>query len=235
MKPADLSHPSEDGPLDPPRVEDARSGLAGMPEVERRALLDGISPRRQAFDRVVTGAVGGILRWIAQQWLVLLNMVLGLIVGGAFLVPILYYFGMPDLGQQLFMAYHTICEQIPSHSYFLLGYQLGLCARNLAIYSSFLIGSLAFHALRRWLPPLDWRLWLLLLVPMALDGGAQLVGWRESTWELRTLTGVLFGLACCWFVLPRLEQMMCDRSSSEQASMSGNTAVPSALPTGGLA
>jgi uncharacterized membrane protein len=43
------------------------------------------------------------------------------------------------------------------------------------------------------------------MVPMALDGGTQLFGWRESTWELRTLTGIIFGLGVCWFVLPYIE------------------------------
>ncbi len=37
----------------------------------------------------------------------------------------------------------------------------------------------------------------------ALDGLTQLVGWRESTWELRIATGVLFGIASGWFLYPR--------------------------------
>ena len=105
-------------------------------------------------------------------------------------------------GQALFTAYHTIRAQIPSHSYFLLGYQVALCARNLAIYGSLFLGSLIFRWVRGWLPPLDWRLWMLTMVPMAWDAGTGLFGLRESTWELRTLTGAIFGLGVCWFVLP---------------------------------
>ena len=41
--------------------------------------------------------------------------------------------------------------------------------------------------------------YLLLIAPMAIDGLTQLVGWRESNWELRTLTGALFGLASAAF------------------------------------
>ncbi len=121
------------------------------------------------------------------------------------LVPVLYTFGWQEVGRSIFLAYHLICAQIPSHSYFLFGYQMALCARNLAIFGSLLVGSLAFRSVRAWLPPLDWRLWVVTMLPMALDGGTQLFGWRESTWELRTLTGVLFGLGVCWFALPTIE------------------------------
>jgi predicted MFS family arabinose efflux permease len=41
---------------------------------------------------------------------------------------------------------------------------------------------------------------------MALDGFTQLFGWRESTWELRVVTGSLFALAVAWFVFPRLQR-----------------------------
>ena len=40
---------------------------------------------------------------------------------------------------------------------------------------------------------------------LALDGFTQLFGWRESSWELRVATGLLFGLASAWLVLPRLD------------------------------
>jgi uncharacterized membrane protein len=41
---------------------------------------------------------------------------------------------------------------------------------------------------------------------MALDGLTQLAGWRESTWELRLATGLLFGVASGWLLYPRFEQ-----------------------------
>ena len=60
-----------------------------------------------------------------------------------------------------------------------------------------------------------------LVSPMALDGLTQLVGWRESTWELRMATGVLFGLASGWFLYPRLfaaERTLTPQDSKELAS-----------------
>jgi uncharacterized membrane protein len=41
---------------------------------------------------------------------------------------------------------------------------------------------------------------------MALDGFTQLFCYRESNWELRLLTGALFGLASAWLAYPRLER-----------------------------
>lgn len=127
------------------------------------------------------------------------------LIGIAALVPMPYALGADGLASAIFRAYHLVCNQIPSRSDFLFGYQLALCSRNLAIFGSLLGGSLAFRYLRGWWPLLPWYLWLLTLLPMALDGGTQFFGWRESTWELRTLTGTIFGLGVCWSVLPRIQ------------------------------
>ncbi|MGE3267883.1 MAG: DUF2085 domain-containing protein, partial [Chloroflexota bacterium] len=41
--------------------------------------------------------------------------------------------------------------------------------------------------------------------PMALDGFTQLFNLRESTPELRTFTGALFGVASVWLIYPRVD------------------------------
>ena len=192
--------------------------------------LQGISPQRRAFDRAVTRTLAGLSAWLERHWLLVLNVALALLVGIAALVPMLYAFGWQEVGRQIFIAYHLICAQIPSHSYFLFGYQMALCARNLAIFGSFLAGTLAFRYVRDWLPPLDWRLWVITMLPMALDGGTQLFGWRESNWELRTLTGVIFGLGVCWFALPTIEQIVGATMSSRQSVMIDLRFLRSLLP-----
>jgi uncharacterized membrane protein len=45
---------------------------------------------------------------------------------------------------------------------------------------------------------------------MAIDGITQLFGLRESNWQLRTITGALFGLASVWLAYPYLEEGMRD-------------------------
>jgi uncharacterized membrane protein len=42
-------------------------------------------------------------------------------------------------------------------------------------------------------------------LPLAVDGLTQLTGLRESTWELRVATGVLFSAGLGWYVLPHLD------------------------------
>jgi len=46
------------------------------------------------------------------------------------------------------------------------------------------------------------------LLPMALDGGTQLFGLRESNWLLRSLTGAIFGIASVWLAYPYIEDAM---------------------------
>jgi uncharacterized membrane protein len=45
---------------------------------------------------------------------------------------------------------------------------------------------------------------------MAIDGGTQLIGLRESNWLLRTLTGGLFGMAAVWWAYPYVQAAMND-------------------------
>ncbi len=86
------------------------------------------------------------------------------------------------------------------------GFKIALCQRDIALYGSLFLGGLAFALLRRRLPPLSLVAYLLSLIPMALDGGTQLIGLRESTPFLRLLTGGILGLASVWMLYPRLEE-----------------------------
>ncbi len=90
----------------------------------------------------------------------------------------------------------------------LVGYKVALCQRDVAIYGAFLLGGLLYTRLRSRLPRLPLRLYLFLVLPMALDGFTQLVGLRQSTWLLRTLTGALFALGSVWLIYPFLDQAM---------------------------
>jgi uncharacterized membrane protein len=156
--------------------------------------LDASALRRQPNDARLPTAAHATLARLQVHWLLLVNLLLGALIGVAALVPLLYALGAMEVASRIFAAHHLICAQIPSHSYFLFGYQMALCSRNQAIYGALFVGSIAFRSMRGWLAPPDWKRWLLAMIPMTLDGGTQLFGWRESNWELRTLTGVIFGL-----------------------------------------
>lgn len=152
----------------------------------------------------VLSAVSLLLRRLGRSWLGMTTGVLALLILGALLDPLFFAFGYVGVASRIFSLYRLICGQVPSHSYYIMGYQLALCSRNLAIYGSLLGGSLVFRRIQAWIHALDWKLWLLTMAPMALDGGTQLFGLRESNWALRTLTGVIFGLGVCWYILPQL-------------------------------
>jgi uncharacterized membrane protein len=146
--------------------------------------------------------------FMITYWAHMITGILGIIVFAALSVPFLSYFGLDVIAKPIFFALHYVCAQIPSHSFYMFGHQFGLCARNLSIYSSMFLGSLIFVLSKKRIPGIPWWLWVLLILPMAIDGTTQMFGLRESTWELRVLTGTLFGLGSIWFALPLMEKAM---------------------------
>lgn len=95
------------------------------------------------------------------------------------------------------------------------GYKAALCQRDLAIIGGLAIFTALFLISRRRIRPLSLWIWIFCgCAPMAMDGGSQLFPafWsaqarlRESTWELRVLTGLLFGVSTAWLALPSLEK-----------------------------
>ncbi|HEX9057435.1 MAG TPA: DUF2085 domain-containing protein [Ktedonobacterales bacterium] len=175
---------------------------------QRVFLPEGLSPRREAFNRTVVGGLNRLDVLLREHWLGMVNGTLGAFVGLAVATPIMRAFGLVDLSRSILLGYHLFCAQTPSHSIYLDGHQICLCQRCLAIWTSLLVGGLLLAALRQRgvrLAPLDWRFYALALLPMALDGGTQAFGWRESDLILRLLTGIIFGLATAWFALPQLQ------------------------------
>jgi uncharacterized membrane protein len=170
--------------------------------------LDGIRQHRRAFSNALLGGLDGTLGFLQQHWLAIVNGVVGTFIGIAVLAPLGYAVGLSGVSDAIFNAYRIFCAQTPSHSLYVGGYQMCLCSRCLAIYSSVLLGGvlLALVRGRRDVRALDWRLWIVAMLPMALDGGTQLFGWRESNLGLRLLTGCIFGFATAWFMLPQIER-----------------------------
>src|SRR2546421_9282488 len=146
--------------------------------------------------------------FLLNYWAHIITAVLGLLIATALSIPFLSYFGLDAIAKPLFFSLHYVCAQIPSHSFYIFGHQLGLCARNLSIYTSMFIGSLIFVLSKKRLPGIPWWLWLLLILPMAWDGLTQMFGLRESDATLRVLTGTLFGLANMWFALPLMHKTL---------------------------
>ena len=164
------------------------------------------SPRRQTLDRVMNSTGRFVGNFLIDHWATMITYALGILVFAALSVPFLSYFGLDGISKQIFFVLHMVCAQIPSHSFYIFGHQLGMCARNFSIYASMFIGSLIFVLSKNRIPGIPWWLWILMILPMALDGTTQMFGLRESTWELRVLTGTLFGLGNVWFALPLIQK-----------------------------
>ncbi|NIM94346.1 MAG: DUF2085 domain-containing protein [Anaerolineales bacterium] len=100
-----------------------------------------------------------------------------------------------------------------------VGYKVALCERDVAIYGGILIAGLIFGLVRNRVKPLPIWIWFVVgVLPMAIDGGSQLLASipflpipaRESTPLLRTITGALFGIMCVWMAYPYVEGSMVD-------------------------
>lgn len=118
--------------------------------------------------------------------------------------PVLQPFTTAPLGQPL-LAYH---QPVRAGA---VGYQLAVCERDIATFGALFGASVALAILRRGggkLRPFPGAYYAIALVPIGLDGLTQLVGLRESTPLLRTLTGIVFGAATAAFVLPQLDAVL---------------------------
>ena len=118
-----------------------------------------------------------------------------------------------------------------------LGFKVALCERDVAIYGGILLGGLIFARVRGRVRPLPLWAWLVFgVLPMAIDGGTQLIsgipiapaGWavRESTPLLRTATGLLFGLLNVWLAYPYLEESMAETRTAVSVRLAGSEPPP---------
>ena len=176
------------------------------------------SSGRQTIDRVMNNIGQFVGNFLIQYWATMITCVLGILVFAALSVPFLSYFGLDAISKQIFFALHMVCAQIPSHSFYIFGHQLGMCERNFSIYASMFVGSLIFVLSKKRIPGIPWWLWILMILPMAIDGTTQMFGLRESTWELRVLTGTLFGLGNVWFALPLIQKTILESLPAQSSS-----------------
>lgn len=99
-----------------------------------------------------------------------------------------------------------------------IGFKVALCERDVGIYAGILLGGILFALSGKRIKSIPLLMWFILgVLPIALDGGSQLLGavapfnlpdflYRESTPLLRSLTGGLFGLMNAWLAFPLMEE-----------------------------
>ena len=165
-----------------------------------------------------------VARFIVKHWLTLVNVAVLVFILPILLYPLFMSTGSPTLtsiAAAIKFAYHATCHQLPERSLFIFGYQMAVCARCFAIYAAFLAGGILFYFLRNKLKPWDIKLYIILCIPMAIDGFAQLflvpiprgfdangLVWSTlSNNGIRVITGAIFGLASALFTLPYMQEI----------------------------
>jgi len=206
-----------------------------------------LPPRKEpAMDRFA--------EYIAKHWLRMVCIALAVFVGIPWLAPIFAAFGWWGLSDPIYTAYALTCHQLPERAGTVFGYQVAFCFRNTAIYAGVLGFGMLYglardrdiFALRFLRKPIPWWVFVLLLLPLIVDGLTHMFGVRDTVgeimmekpsfgsffigsqayslnWWLRVITGALAGLGAVWFAFPRMaravEQSEALRLLYKQAAM----------------
>ena len=160
-----------------------------------------------------------LIAWLSRHWLLLFNLVFGLYAGLPLLAPLLMSWGRTRLAKVIYFVYQFQCHQMPSRTYFIGRFQVGVCQRDLAIYGGACLAGIAFSLVRNRVRSLPIPVWLVLVAPLALDGATQLLGLRTSTWQLRTISGFLASGATVWFAYPYLDRAFGEARKSAESQL----------------
>lgn len=144
----------------------------------------------------------------------------------------------------------------------MFGYQVAFCWRNTAIYSGLFLFGVLYGLARdrnlrrlRWLlKPIKWWVFVLLLLPMAVDGITHMLGLRDMSenvpmdvwygwlygnpgsqvfspnWWLRIITGLLAALGVVWFAYPRMNMAVEEGEALRRAYRQGQVRWERANP-----
>jgi uncharacterized membrane protein len=186
--------------------------LNGTVEPGRGAVPDRTSARPAVSGRTrdMVIFIDKLIYRLAKHWVLFIGFFLGLYTGLPFLAPVLMAKGYTGPSNLIYSAYRFACHQLPSRSYFIFGHQVAFCHRDTAIYATLFVATFLFALVRHRIRPLPWQGYVAFIIPMGIDGLTQLVGLRTSNWQLRTITGILFGLGSAWLALPYLEEAFQD-------------------------
>jgi uncharacterized membrane protein len=180
--------------------------------------------------------------WLARHWLAVASSVAWSFALLPVLAPVLMAAGLDGAADTIYSAYTLVCHQWAHRSFFLFGpaptysleqlagmtggldnltytgssvqgFKIAFCERDLAIYLTIAAAGSVYALHRGSVAALSVRFFVLMLVPIAIDGFTQLFGWRESTPFLRLITGACFGGGTVWFIYPRLDAILGQRST----------------------
>ena len=129
----------------------------------------------------------GTIRWAVEGFSLLWT-------GLALLAPVTAALGWTHASAWIYRVQAAGCSQQPGHSVWVCGHPMGICARHTAIYAALGI-SAAVPEMSASLRRIRWRVWMLsaCLLPVAADGGLELLHRWAPTMLTRLVTGALAG------------------------------------------
>ena len=99
------------------------------------------------------------------------------------------------ISQDIYKIFRHICNQMPTHCFWIFGSNMALCARCFCIYLSLFITGivlLLYPKFRNFKKKNS--LGFVLSIPMVIDGLSQFWGMHESNNFYRAITGILAGI-----------------------------------------
>src|SRR5262250_2800081 len=91
-----------------------------MTPAEANALLT--ATRRNGIARY-SRHIERVLEFVRDHWLATINVGLATYIGIALATPLAFAAGLTGPASAIFNAFHFLCAQTPSHSFFIAGYQ----------------------------------------------------------------------------------------------------------------
>lgn len=139
------------------------------------------------------------------KWKVVILSALTLFTLSPILAPIFRYLNFDYLADLLYNFYQFFCHERPWRSYHLFDYQLAVCSRDIGMYAGMTISAWFVYLKKfpRMTDKLTFGLFAICLLPMAFDGGSQLLAeiftndiipFYESVNFVRSFTGILAGV-----------------------------------------
>lgn len=87
------------------------------------------------------------------------------------------------------------------------GIKFPVCSRDTAFFFSMLIGGIIIWIFNKnYNNPLPLWLFILIILPLAIDGLTQIIGLRESTNTIRIITGFIAGFGMPFFIIGLLNK-----------------------------
>ena len=107
----------------------------------------------------------------------------------------------PGAASLIYGFLHPLCHQRAERSFALCGHKMGLCARC----TGFFLGLALFGTVHLIFPTrksLSFTVMILLILPMAVDGTAQLLGFWNTSNIPRLFTGIAAAFGIVFWIYP---------------------------------